>query len=329
MLSQALKKNQFSILCFSLLGLNSCTSLEPRFKTRNGEIENYLYVSADDFEAAKPLLRRSDIKGVQIIYSWASLEPTRNQYDFTKLDNDLNFIKSLNKELFIQLQDRTFSNRWKGVPRYIQNDPEYSGGTVKKEEGSGWIAAQWNSNVRARYQSLISALALKYDGKIRGINLPETATDLADNSTSAGFNCDKYFDAEIENARFAANAFKKSSVVLYSNFWPCEWANSKNYMQRTFDYAVKYQFGIGGPDVLPYKLGQMKNSYSFLNRYKGQLVLVAFAVQEPDLDYINPMTQNITTKDEQIAFARDYLGANIIFWAASSPWLKEGTEPSK
>jgi hypothetical protein len=68
----------------------------------------------------------------------------------------------------------------------------------------------------------------------------------------------------------------------------------------------------------------MKNSYPFFNRYRGKLALVAMAVQEPTLTYRNPATGGKFTRDEFVAFARDYLGVNIIFWSVSSPWLDAG-----
>jgi len=66
----------------------------------------------------------------------------------------------------------------------------------------------------------------------------------------------------------------------------------------------------------------MNNSYGFLHRYKGKLDLVAMAVQEPDLDYVNPETGKVATREDQQDFAVNYLGANILFWAVSAPWLQ-------
>jgi hypothetical protein len=45
-------------------------------------------------------------------------------------------------------------------------------------------------------------------------------------------------------------------------------------------------------------------------------------VQEPDLDFIDPKTGKPFTKDSSTSFAREYLGADIIFWACLSPWLQ-------
>ena len=69
----------------------------------------------------------------------------------------------------------------------------------------------------------------------------------------------------------------------------------------------------------------MKNSYPFFNRYKGQLSLVAMAVQEPTLTYTNPETKKQFTREEFVAFARELPRRGRDFLGASSPWLKNLT----
>lgn len=46
------------------------------------------------------------------------------------------------------------------------------------------------------------------------------------------------------------------------------------------------------------------------------------SVQEPDLDFIDPKTGKPFTKDSFTSFARDDLGADMIFCAYISPWLQ-------
>ena len=67
----------------------------------------------------------------------------------------------------------------------------------------------------------------------------------------------------------------------------------------------------------------MANSYPFFHHYQGQLALVAMAVQEPTLTYTNPATRKPFTKAEFVDFAQNFLGANIIFWSPSTPWLNQ------
>lgn len=49
----------------------------------------------------------------------------------------------------------------------------------------------------------------------------------------------------------------------------CEWNNDRKYMERFFNIANENKFGLGGPDVAPYRKGQMKNSYPFFVRIRA------------------------------------------------------------
>ncbi|WP_441328948.1 hypothetical protein [Lysobacter sp. CA196] len=290
---------------------------------------DYIYTSAGDFAEQQRYLARPDIAGVQIVYHWKQLEREQGEYDFDRIDADLKQVQSLGKKLFIQIQDRFFEARARNIPAYLLTDPIYGGGLVpqldnpgeNQPQASGWATQQWNPAVRERFQKLLQALAKRYDGRIEGINLPETAIDIDDKHDRSGFSCDKYFAAEMENLAAARMAFKKSHVVQYVNFWPCEWNNDHDYMGRLFAYAAKHGVGLGGPDIVPFKPGQMKNSYPFFHRYRAKLPLIAMAIQEPTLTYTDQKTGKPFTREEFTAFAEDYLGADIIFWATSSPWL--------
>lgn len=294
---------------------------------------NFLYTGSGDLQNLQPIIDRPDIEGAQIVYNWKSLEPREGAYDFSAIERDIATTDAAGKKLFVQLQDRFFAVDARNLPDYLLDDPAYGGGLVAQidnagegqPQGYGWVAMQWNPAVRARYQALLAALAAEFDGRIFGINLPETSIDIdmdAEAKTSA-FSCDAYFDAEMENLAAARAAFGQSHVVQYVNFWPCEWNNDQNYMGRIFAYAAANDVGLGGPDIIPNRRGQMKNSYPFFNQYKGQLSLVAMAVQEPTLTYKNEQTGKPFTKDEFTDYARDFLGADYIFWSPASPWLKE------
>jgi hypothetical protein len=292
--------------------------------------QNFLYTGAGDLRALQAILERPDIGGAQVVYSWKALEPSEGAYDFSAIERDLATTDALGKKLFIQIQDRFFEVKARNIPAYLQTE-KYGGGLVAQIDnagegqpvGYGWVALQWNAALHARYQALLAALGKAFDGRIFGINLPETAIDIDMKHDATGFSCDAYFEAELANLAAARAAFAQSHVVQYVNFWPCEWENDHDYMGRLFAFAEKNGLGLGGPDVIPWRKGQMKNAYPFFNRMKGKLALVAMAVQEPTLTYKNPKTGQRFTKDELVDFARDYLGADIIFWSAESPWLRK------
>jgi hypothetical protein len=293
-------------------------------------IHHFLYLAEEDLPKAIPLLKRPDIEGLQILYNWKTLEPSKGQFDFSAISETLAILNTRHKKFFIQVQDRFFSPEARNIPDYLLNDPTYNGGLVPQHDNAevnktstnGWVTEQWNPAVRHRLQLLIQALASAFDGKIYGINLPETSAEIDTSKDTKGFTSDRYFEAEIANILFARKVFKKSFVVQYANFFPGEWNDDRHYMSRIFALAEKNKIGLGGPDIVPYKAAQMKNSYPFFHSYKGRLALVAMAVQEPTLEYINPQTGKPFTREEFVSFAGDYLGVNIIFWSLSAPWLK-------
>lgn len=292
---------------------------------------NYLFLGGDALADHEPLLARPEFAGAQRIYSWRSLEPSEGKYDLSGIESDVAVAEKLHKQLFVQVQDRFFDAKARGIPDYVLTDPKYGGGLAPefdhsdKTHGvtSGWVTKQWNGNVRARFQALLRALARKFDGRIAGVNLPETAADLVDTGKATGFTCDGYFNAELDNLAYARRVFSRSMVVQYVNFWPCERNNDHNYMARTFSFAAAEGVGLGGPDVVPFKRAQMMNSYPFFHQYRGKLKLVAMAVQEPTLKYINPGTAKPFTREEVVTFARDYLGVDIIFWTLEAPWIEQ------
>ncbi|WP_375451862.1 hypothetical protein [uncultured Devosia sp.] len=289
---------------------------------------NFVYTSAGELPAAQTILERPDIEGAQVVYNWKLLEPSQGAYDFSAIERDLALTDALGKKLFVQVQDRFFSPEARNIPAYLLEDARYGGGLVQqieegKTEGYGWTTMQWLPAVRKRYQALLSALAARFDGKIYGVNLPETAIDVTEDRAEAGFACDSYFDAELENLKAARAAFTQSVVVQYVNFWPCEWDNDHHYMSRLFDFAQANDIGLGGPDIVPWREGQMNNSYPFFNASKGALRIVGMAVQEPTLDYVNEATGKPFTKAEFVEFATDYLGVDAVFWSTQTPWLQE------
>ncbi|KAJ5670046.1 uncharacterized protein N7477_005409 [Penicillium maclennaniae] len=276
--------------------------------TSNYSIAQWLYTSDIDDEALT-LLERPEIQGIQSLYTWKSLEPQRDQYDFSAIANDLNRTQSRGKHLWVQIQDRTFSNANNPVPNYLHR-PLYNNGSVPQCDGDdcdnnfvpgGWATAQWNPHVY-------------------GFNLPETAIDVQSHNAS-GYTCQKYFEGTLDNARYAASVFNRSYVVQYVNFWPCGWANEHNYLSDSFAFFAANGVGVGGPDDIPYKQTMENNAYPYMSQYRDQVPINVVAVQEPDLAAINPKSNKPFTKDEFLDFAEKQLGSKILFWALSAPWL--------
>jgi len=297
-----------------------------------GKPRDFVYLGQDELDQNLHILDRSDIAGAEVMYVWRSLEPQKGHYDFSMIEHDLALARARGKAMYIEVLDRFFQPDARHVPRYLLDEPQYGGGLSRQTETkpaamAGWVAQQWNPNVRHRFQALLEALAIRFDGRIAGIILTESAVSVDKDAPPDGFTCDRYFDAEVENALVARRAFRRSHVVQYVNFWPCDWANSGGYMSRFFDVAATKHIGVGGPDIVPWQKGQMLNSYAFIRVYKDKVPVVAMAVQEPTLEYRNPETGKPFTRDEFTRFATLYLGVKDIFWSKETPWLREAQPP--
>lgn len=322
-----LMKMLFLILIFITPFTSTCLA-------QNNMPQLFVFLEGDAASAHKNELSNPHVTGAQIIYSWKQLEPKKDTYDFSKIERDLLFLSRLDKKLFIQLQDRSFEPTIFYVPDYIRKDKIYHGGIARQYdfpgEGkpitTGWVARIWDPAVKKRFQLLMVKLAAQFDGRIYGINLPETAVDFDLKNPPKDFTFDNYFHAEIENIGALKKAFHKSIVIQYVNFLPGEWNNDHHYMSTLFSYAAQHNIGLGGPDTVPYRKGQMKNSYPFFHQYKGNL-LVGMAIQEPDYTYKNPATGDYYTFSDFYDFSTKYLNASILFWNVQEPFFSKQLVP--
>jgi len=111
--------------------------------------------------------------GAQIKYTWRSLEKEKDKYDFSSIEEDLAFLSSKGKKLFVQIQDVSFVPSIKNVPDYILNDPEYNGGANLQYEftddedsnakEAGWVARRWDPAVADRFHRLLKELGHHFD----------------------------------------------------------------------------------------------------------------------------------------------------------------------
>ena len=97
-------------------------------------VRHYVFFSQEreKIKAATLFLETKTLEGAQVTYPWRQLEPAKDQYDFSAIREDLAFLTSRGKKLFIQLQDVTFSEKWINVPRYLLREATYNGGADKQ-----------------------------------------------------------------------------------------------------------------------------------------------------------------------------------------------------
>ena len=283
--------------------------------------------------ADSPFLSHPEILGAQLTFTWRELEPERDHYEFDAIHEQLTFLQSHGKRLFIQLSDVTFSER-PPVPEYLLSDATFHGGAVRKYEGAGgtfdgWVARRWDPAVRARFARLLEALAEEFDGLIEGVNLPETAIGFESAAFHPpGFSFEAYAEGVLAILGEARRAFKHSSVIIYANFMPGESLPEvdRGYLRSIYWLAEQIGAGVGGPDLLPFRKGQQVNSLPLIAK-RSSGVIAGVAVQDGNLAEMDPETGRPVTVETLYHFAADSLRVDYIFWGTEEPFFSEEVLP--
>ena len=174
------------------------------------------------------------------------------------------------------------------------------------------------------------ALGKEFDGKIEGINFAETAVDFGASGRlyPKGFTPKGYLDAVIANMKALKRAFPRSVTMQYANFMPGEWLpeNDHSYLRTVYRQAGRLGVGVGGPDLLPLRPGQMHHDYPLIRAYSGR-VPTGIAVQEGNYEEKNPKTGQRFTVAELLRFAQEYLKVTYIFWGTQEPYYSQDLIP--
>ena len=298
-------------------------------------VHNYVFFGQDreKLHAAASFLETKALEGAQVTYSWRQLEPEKDKYDFSLIREDLALLTSKGKRLFIQLQDVTFSESRINVPRYLLSDPAYNGGADKQyrvegeDEGravhAGWMSRRWDPAVQERFHKLLDALGREFDGRVEGVNFAETSVGVGHTGRlfPKGFTFEVYRDGIITNMRALRRAFPKSVVLQYANFMPGEWlpGEDRGHLRAVYKAAKELKVGVGGPDLLPHRRGQLNHSYPLIRDASG-VVPTGIAVQDGNYAEPNPKTGKPLTVPELLSFATEFLRVDYIFWCTEEPY---------
>ena len=230
------------------------------------EIQHYIFFNIDrERIKEKSFLQEENIAGAQLKYTWRELETAYDNYDFSAIHADLAYLTSKGKKLFIQIQDVSFDTAILVVPDYLLADDKYGGGAAIQYltdetdniiRQDGYVARRWDEAVQERFARLLVKLGEELDGKIEGVNLPETIVGFGETGKlyPTGFTPERYREAIIQQMEVLRNAFPTSVVIQYANFMPGEWLpwDSQGYLERLFQFAREHNIGMGGPDIKIY-----------------------------------------------------------------------------
>ena len=306
-----------------------------------GDLHHYVFFNRSRERISEAaFLETKAFEGAQLKYTWRELDRGEADYDFTAIREDLAFLKSKGKKLFIQIQDVSFDPAIVNVPRYLLDDPRYHGGADRQytiagddEEHAvpeGWVARRWDPAVREKFQQLLSALGREFDGEIEGINLAETSVSFGESGRlfPKGFSPAVYRDAVLANMEALKQAFPRSVAMQYANFMPGEWLpdDDRSYLRSVYERARELKVAVGGPDLLLHQRGHMRHGYPLIRECAGK-VPTGIAVQDGNYEHKNPQTGQRATIGELIEFATEPLRVDYMFWCTQEPYYSKQLIP--
>jgi hypothetical protein len=302
---------------------------------KTDSIKHFVYFARDrELIHNHPFLNIQRFVGAQIMYSWRKLEPEKGQYDFSIIQEDYKYLLSHGKKLFIQLQDATFDTLYLGIPDYLLTK-EFDGGSSLQFNDNGvaegWVAKRWNPQVRNRFALLLEALGKEFDGKVEGINLQESTVGV-NSKIDTTFTPELYTEGLKINMLALKKAFPLSTTMQYANFMPGEWLprEDKGYLRSIYKYGQEIGVGLGGPDLMVKRKGQLNHIIALM--HEG-IFTVPLGIAIQDGNYIEETGNNVIVNNRENivpllhAFAKDFLKVNYMFWVCQEPYFSDDVIP--
>jgi len=256
------------------------------------------------------------IKGLQVKVLWRDLEPEKDMYNFSKIDEYLDLVKRYDKQLVVQYKDRVFNSDERPVPDYLYSEPMYNGG-VALTTSNGSIARLWDPAVMERSNLLVNALGEKYDNdsNFETLNFCESALGI--NKSNEDYTHEAYVEQLKSRIDSAKAAFPNTVVLQWMNFGGSVVLNFTHYLYPA-------GAGMGGPDLVPDE-GRFPNktripAYDYYPIYAGKIHL-GTGVQQPNLMLKNK--KGNFTLDGFWDMGLNTLQLNYIYWAfVEESWFK-------
>lgn len=279
-------------------------------------------------EVLDELDRHPALRGVQIRYTWAQLEPEPGVFKFDAIERDLAALAERGKRLFILLQTKSFDARRPLVPNWLLSTP-YEGGVfalrimgTRSVASAGENIRLWNPQVSSRLSGLVQALGAKFDRHpfLEGIAMTETAMGQPVDGPIDAVREQRYFENLLSVLTDMRRAFPHTVTFQFVNF-----------PRRILPFLVSGMrdigVGLGGPDVFLDDPSLHEGVYPYYGRLAG-IVPLAPSVQHEN--YVAKRARGPADPPdiaELYDFARARLKANYLFWTRrvygdDKPYLK-------
>ena len=276
----------------------------------------------------KEIQRTPALRGVHIRYSWAELETSEGVYNFSAIAKRLSELAAINKQLIIMLELRTFDPTENLVPDYIRTS-QYEDGIFVYD--SSIISSQgnniklWNPNVRDRLIALIKALGNRFNSNayFEGIGLTETAigkpvVPLTSTQTEG------YYSNLIVLQQQMRKSFPNTVTFQFTNF-------PRPILESFIGDLETMGAGLGGPDSFIEDPGLHypripQGVYNYYPQLSGVIPLTPSVMSGNYKNTRSDGTGYQPTVSELLAFARDTLKANYLFWTRNPDYFPKVLE---
>jgi len=305
--------------------MSACPSPGPARLDAERKYHPGHYVSIGRAQSRKgnfPTALGDGVRGIQLRYRWADLEPRQDHYDFSAVEQALATVARANLQLVVMIEDKSFRDE-SPLPAYLQE-------RYGVQANHGFMARRWDPYVIERMNRLVEAFGRRLDcnPNLEGVAFQETALGLdAAQLEAQGYTPEKYRDALVTMLRSAAESLPTSRVFWYMNFLP----RKQDYIADVAREVAGTGVVMGGPDILPDNPALERRVYPFYEDFRGRMKL--FGSMQND-SYRHPRGggkvkgkgYGVEFKNAEVGpagywsmedlfeFARDRLHVNYIFW---------------
>lgn len=292
---------------------------------RNQKFHRGHFVSAnhdaEDPDTVRALLMSTPgLRGVQLRYTWAELESSPGNYDFSRIERDLQLVQDLGKTLVIFLEDRSMAPGPNPLPAYL----DASGLTFENKKG-GRSSKRWDPALVRRLNMLTRAIATRFDGHpgLEGIAFQETAmSDDYEALAPRGYTPELYRDAIINSIASLRAWLPSSQVFYYMNFIPKSMTDTahtqQGYLREIATAVAPLNIVMGGPDILPENRGLQIHAYPLYKLHSeggfAGVMNLFCAAQNESYSEFHTDTWTYWTPTEIFNYARDVLHVKYVFW---------------
>ena len=236
-----------------------------------------------------------EFDGFTVMFDWKDLEPEQGQYDFSELEQTLDYLSSQGKTMQLMLHDRSFAQddcASSAAPQYIQD----MGGTYV-DKNNRCMTKLYDDEIMDHKIALLQEIGKNFNDHPALTTVLSGETALAA-PKDGNYNREAYRDNLIR-ALDETNAYYKNTVVqLDVNYI----AGGDEALQELGDAIVRNGASLGWPDALP---GQETPGQKLATEIGDQILL-------------NPSAQTAKMEFDDTQTVFDYyvhdLGANQIIW---------------